>query len=441
MGPADTISPVTFVDAPLRVVGATQLCTILPGTAEYRRLIEIGAEAYPIMKFDAAARDAAFERGHDRALRMPESRYVGAYRDGRLVGAMCVYDFWMNVRGTFAFTGGVGGVAVAPEHKRTGVARDLIRGFLDEYRERGAALAVLHPFRPGFYRKLGFGYGTKMQQYRVALDALPAGGARDRVRRLGPGDVDRFLATFERVARSTNGLFRREPWRAAAALADESLRTYGYEDASGLGGYLTYEVRLGDTGTQNRNELYVHELLYETPAALGALLAFARSQRDQFAALIVNTQDPDFHFLLDDPRNGSDRVLFPPAYHETNAQGLGIMYRLINISAFVNAAVETISFGALDGTVRVALRDGFLESNSGVYAIAFEAGRPRPAATSAAADVDLQIDVADFSSLVMGSVRLRSLIAYGRAVLSNHEWLQRLDVAFAAQPPQCLTRF
>jgi predicted acetyltransferase len=431
----------TVIEAPTRCVGTTQLRTVLPGTAENRRLIEIGADAYPVLKLDAAARDAAFERSRERALREPESRSVGAYREGRLVGGMRVYDFWMNVRGTQLFTGGVGAVAVALEHKQSGIARDLIRGFLDEYRERGAALAALYPFRPDFYRKLGFGYGTKMHQYRIALGALPAGGQRDRVRRLGPGDLDIFLAAYERFAQAANGLFRRESWRAAATLADDALRTYGYEDANGLGGYLTFDVRLGEAGTTNRNDLYVHELIYETPAALAALLAFARSQRDQFATLIVNTQDPDFHAMLDDPRNGSDRILYPPAYHETNTQGVGIMYRLIDVAAFVAALGERTTFGTLDATVRIALRDAFFEPNSGAYTIRFDAGRPRMAALGTPADVDLAIEVADFSSLVMGAVRLRSLVAYGRAVLSNHQWLTRLDAAFDAPPPQCLTRF
>ena len=64
--------------------------------AQYRRWIDLSADAYPIVKLDTAAqRDAAFEEQRDLATRQPEQRLVGAYRDDRLVGGMRVYDFSM----------------------------------------------------------------------------------------------------------------------------------------------------------------------------------------------------------------------------------------------------------------------------------------------------------------------------------------------------------
>jgi predicted acetyltransferase len=353
---------------------------------------------------------------------------------------MRVYDFAMCVRGAQAFTGGVGSVAVGLEHRRRGIARDLIGGYLAEYRRRGASLAVLYPFRPDFYRDLGFGYGAKLNQYRVRLDALSADGARELVRTLGPADVDAFLATYNRAQTRTNGLIRRERWRAAARLCSSTFSTFGYYEGSTLSGFLTLEVRLGESGTTNRNDLYVHELIYDHPAALRGLLAFARSQRDQFAALIVNTFDPDFHFALLDPRNGTDRNLYPPVYHETNAQGVGVMYRVIDVGALLGA-LAGCGFGDLEATVRVDLTDPLLAHNTGAHTIRFRGGKPELVAPVKPPDVDLAIGVADFSALVMGSVRLRSLVAYGRATLSNPDWRDRLHAAFDAEPPQCLTRF
>lgn len=428
-------------EAPTRRSGTTELRTLVPGTRDYRRWIDISADAYPISKLDTVAqRDAAFEEQRDLGERQPEHRLVGAYRDGRLVGGMRVYDFFMCVRGASVFTGGIGSVAVGFEHKRRGVARDLVCGFLDEYRERGAALSLLYPFRPDFYTKLGFGYGSKMNQYRIALDALPAHGAREHVRQLGPGDLAAFLAVYARVADRTNGLLRREVWRAELRLAGDAFRTFGYVDAQGLGGYLTVEIKLGKNGSMNRNELYLHELIYETPAALAALLAFARSLRDQFATLIVNTQDPDFHFVPLDPRNGSDRSLYPPVYHETNAQGVGVMYRLLDVARLVDA-LAGCEFGDLAGTVRIDLADAVLPANAGAYTVRFAAGRAQLAERGATPDVDVAIDVADLSALVMGSVRLRSLVAYGRALVSKPHWLRPLDAAFDTAAPVCLTRF
>ncbi len=318
-----------------RHVGATELRAIGPGTPDYRRWIDILADAYPTIGLQTVeARDAAFEQ--QRAwTRRTEHRLIGAFRADVLVGGMRVYEFTMRVRGAQVVTGGVGSVAVGLDWKRRGIATDLIGGFLLEAQERGAALAVLHPFRLDFYKKLGFGYGAKFDQYRIALGALPRAGARNRVRRLGPRDVDAFDATYGRAQARTNGLISRERWRCAERLAADKMYTFGYDDGTRIGGYLTYEVRLGADGAINRNEMYVHELIYETPAALAGLLAFAASQSDQFATLVLNTQDPYAHFLLDDPRNGSDRTLYPPVAHETNAGGLGVMYRVVDVGALI----------------------------------------------------------------------------------------------------------
>lgn len=421
--------------------GATELRTIAPGTAEYRRWIDIAAAAYPaVQQHTVEQRDAAFEEQRDLAVRQPEHRVVGAYRDGVLTGGMRVYDFTMCVRGAQVFTGGIGSVAVGLEHKRRGVARDLVAGFLAEYRERGAALAVLYPFRPDFYAAMGFGAGAKLNQYRVALNALPGDGARERVRALVPADADAFLAAYNRVQSRTNGLIRREAWRAELRLRAPALQTFGYVDGDGVAGWLTVEVRLGPADTLNRNDWYVHELVYETPGALRALLAFARSQSDQFATLVLNTQDPDFAFVLPDARNGSDRNLYPPAHHETNTQGQGVMYRAIDIPVLMSA-LRDCTFGDLTGTVRIDLDDPFIGANNGSYLLRFRAGRLTLGAAGVACDVDIAIGVADFSSLLMGAVRLKSLAAYGRAVLSNARWLDALDAAWHVDAPQCLTRF
>jgi predicted acetyltransferase len=50
--------------------------------------------------------------------------------------------------------------------------------FLRHYREQGAPLVALYPFRPDFYRQMGFGYGTKMDQHRVKPSALPRGPSK-----------------------------------------------------------------------------------------------------------------------------------------------------------------------------------------------------------------------------------------------------------------------
>ena len=57
-------------------------------------------------------------------------------------------------------------------------------------------------------------------------------------------------------------------------------------------------------------------------------------------------------------------------------------------------------------------------------------------------DVDMKIDNADFSSLILGAVDLKSLYTYGRIKISNTAYTEQLHSLFRTdQKPNCLTHF
>jgi hypothetical protein len=79
-------------------------------------------------------------------------------------------------------------------------------------------------------------------------------------------------------------------------------------------------------------------MVYETPNTLLSISSFLHSQFDQINRVILNIQDDDFRFLLEDPRNHHDNVFFP-FFHEGSIQGIGIMYLVI----YVERLVEELS--------------------------------------------------------------------------------------------------
>ena len=61
---------------------------------------------------------------------------------------------------------------------------------------------------------------------------------------------------------------------------------------------------------------------------------------------------------------------------------------------------------------------------------------------SGAPDLTVALNIADFSSLIMGAVRLSRLVEYGLAKVSNVDRVARLDQVLATpEPPYCFTRF
>jgi len=94
----------------------------------------------------------------------------------------------------------------------------------------------------------------------------------------------------------------------------------------------------------------------------------------------------------------------------------------------------------------IRVRDSFLPANGGDHTLTFTGGELADVVGPAVLDpltpdAILEGDVADLSSLLAGSVRLRALYDYGLATLSNPSFVGALDEFFACDPPRCTTAF
>lgn len=403
---------------------------------------EIIGNAYPAMDLHTReARDAHAERIRQR-FDAPTARWYGLFEGDTLLGGMRLHDFQMTCFETPLLVGGVGMVAVDLARKKAHVARDLIAFYLRHYRERGAALAILYPFRPDFYHAMGFGYGTKMNTYRIAPEALPARGDQSRVRALRDEDRASVVGLYNELAARTHGMIALSPDVAPHYLARPELRLVGWYDESGaLRGYLAFGFELPDSHNNFvLQDIAVDELIYADSEALLGLLAFLRAQRDQARAIILHTLSDGFHYLLADPRNGSQH-LTPHVYHESDTQGVGLTYRLLDVRRFF-ASLPDHRFGAESLTLRLTLRDSFLPEQDGSVVVRFEQGAARVEPDDTRADVELRLAVGEASALLMGCVTLRTLHDFGLMEVSDASALSQLDALFhAKRPPVCLTPF
>jgi predicted acetyltransferase len=388
----------------------------------------IAANAYPAMRLATDDEMNGFaERLRDR-MDPPADTLYGAFRDGALVGGMRLIEFHMNMRGVTLSTGGVGLVAVDLLHKKEKVARNLIASFLDWCGERNAPFAALYPFRPDFYKRMGFGYGTKSNQYRLRPDAFPASGDRSPLRYLSIADKEAMGACYARVQRRTHGLMEKLPNELGRYLEGGDARVIGYEREGALNGYMAFGFETDPKGNFIINNLHVRELVYETREALAALLAFLHSQADQIARVVIETQDEAFHHLFAEPRDDSG-ALFPHVNHQTNTQGIGVMYRVVDMRA-AWVALSDVDFGGETLRLQVHARDSFRPANDQPVTVAFSEGKPH-VAEEGRHDVALDLDIAEFSSLLMGAVDLESLYLYGLAEVSDPTWIPRLTRLFA----------
>ncbi|NTW02850.1 MAG: GNAT family N-acetyltransferase [Oscillochloris sp.] len=393
----------------------------------------IAAGAYP---GGSTPPDELTERMHKSQAEDPSTTFYGYVRDGELLGGMRYHNFTMLYHGTPVPVGGVAMVAVDLLHKKEHIARDMIRSYLRHYRTAGTPIAALYPFRPDFYRQMGFGYGTRLCHYRVRPDSFPR-GERSHLQHLEQEDLPALLACYSRYARKTHGLFLRESALAMRHLFSGGGRVLAYVNADEIQGYMAYGFNRGTNFLIN--DIAVRELVYEHPAALAEMMAFLHTQSDQIANVILDIQDDQIHQVLHDPRNGSG-TLFPSVYHETNAQGLGIMYRAIDIACLFTT-LESHNFGDQSLILAIELRDSFLPENEGETVVHFRHGRAK-LAPDAQPDVRLKISVEYFSSLIIGSTGFEPLQRYGLAEIDDPNYSGRVRRLFDSPvAPVCLTAF
>ena len=365
--------------------------------------------------------------------------FYGLYNEENLIGGMRLHDFKMNLLNEKIFVGGVGGVAVDLLHKKEKVALDLIKFFIYHYKERGASMALLYPFRPDFYKKMGFGFGTSINQFTIKPCDLPKGTSKKNIKFLSKADAEEMCKFYNSITHKINGLIEKCPKEFETLFNMETTKIIGYKEGNTILGYIIFYFRKGENGSFLINDIFVSQILFENSEVFLELMTFLNSQNDQIRYIVINTQDENFRFALNDPRNNSDRLLVS-VYHECSTQGTGIMYRVINIPKLFED-LKDHNFNNISCKLKLSILDTLIPENQGSYAVHFNNGNSSLVEKDDY-DVELTMDIADFSSLITCAVDLKSLHKYGRVQLSDEGFLNTLNVLFSSdEKPLCMTDF
>ncbi|WP_327291090.1 GNAT family N-acetyltransferase [Streptomyces sp. NBC_01198] len=192
---------------------------------------------------------------------LPLEQALTARADGGIVGTAGAFDFRMTVPGgTLLDVAGVTMVSVQPTHRRRGVLTAMMRRQLDDFRERGLAVAVLLASEPSIYGR--FGYGTATRQLHGRIDTTrvtvqaPPGADAVRLRLVTPAEgVAACEAVYARAVPGRPGMLARQPEWERLALLDPPADRGGFgarlcvlaEVDGEVRGYARYSVKAGGT--------------------------------------------------------------------------------------------------------------------------------------------------------------------------------------------------
>jgi predicted acetyltransferase len=354
-----------------------------------------------------------------------------AESNGRLTGAFRAYRLVQYLSGTPMPMLGLAAVATAPTDRRRGVARALCRHAIRIGRERGDLVSVLYPFRPSFYRALGWGFAGILHAHRFAPGALPDYDEAAHVRPAGADDRAAIAACYARVAADSNGLIERNVpiW----SYHFERPGTYAvvYDDGA-IRGYAL--ARFARGATPEGGSLRVDELVAESDEAYRGLLGWIAAQRDQVRLVLYDARpDEELDLRLDDPR--------PPGYRPARnlwyptAQRLrGPMIRILDVGGALAARTQWGETPGLALTIEIEIDDAEVPENRGPWTVAIEDGGARVhRSRGAGADARLETDAATFAEIYAGALLPSAAARLGRARIDGAA--EALDRAVAVRRP------
>lgn len=400
--------------------------------------IDIAFNAYPSFKdFTKEGIDKYRQLVLEIMNNDPIVTFYGMFENDTLVAVMRLFDFQMNFFGKIIPVSGLGFLGVHLMHKKEKIAKAMVEFYEEHYKSLGINFGLLLPFRPDFYKKLGYGLGTKMNQYRIATEKIPAYTGKSNIKYIKKADFDKLLQCHERVTGKTHGMIMKFGDEIRDLYNDEYNRVVGnYDENGNINGYIVYKFQNGKPGNYTINNIYMKELVYENSDVLKKLLGFLRKQEDEVKLVIFNTEDENFHYLFDNPLNDTMNYI-PYGYLETNSQAVGVMYKIFDVrGAFKQSAHRNYNNANID--VKFVIVNEY--KNSQDVIVNFKKGKV--SFDSDGFDVTVKISISDFSSLFMGCTSVSGLYALGLIEIDDCSYLHELDSAFYCnQKPVCYTDF
>ncbi|WP_167449488.1 GNAT family N-acetyltransferase [Halobacillus trueperi] len=396
---------------------------------DFTAFTDISRRCYPGMKLNTREEQERYTEHRRKMAQKDDIHTIGLYEKEQLVGGYIAYDHVMNVYGQQVKAGGIGTVAVDLPYKKQGHAKRIIQQFLAEAGDKGQIIAHLYPFQPSFYKRMGFGLGPRLSTYHFHPSQLPTYDEGEKVEVLNAKHQEEVKACYDTWAEENHGATVIPPY-GFAFLEKEELHTFGVREEGKLTGYVTLEFKEG--GHFLQNDLHVKSFFHTSTKAYRTLIQYLHNQKDQVRSIYFPTFDQEFAYSLNDPVHVDEQLIFS-IYHKVSEEGRGLMYRILDIPAFLEKIGE-VCFGT--DTVRVGwkVKDSFLdETHESVWQ--FTNGKPQ--STDKEAKVTIEIDIAHFSSLMMGCVSLSSLLRSGAAVSDG----RAVDLFQHPEQPKCWTFF
>lgn len=195
---------------------------------------------------------------------------------GRVVGGLGIYRMGQWFGGRSIPTAGIAAVGVAPEHRGTGIAAELMRQTLQELKAGSVPLSTLYAATQRLYRKVGYEQAGNACRFSVPTHSLVS-TERLPICPVDPAVQEPFRNLYNQRAQVTNGNLDRNQaiWQRVLQPPEEIVYAYLIGPEEQPEGYVVFDQKPGTGGYT----LQVRDLVTLTPTAGRGLWTFFADHR------------------------------------------------------------------------------------------------------------------------------------------------------------------
>jgi len=341
---------------------------------------------------------------------------TGLFRDKQLLSTLTAHAFEVYFDGSICEMCGVGGVMSDPSAQKTGGVSKVLRHELAAMRQRGQLFSHLYPFQTSFYRKFGYTHCAFAVKWTIPAQFLPEDPGNNRLfdgspeMRQAVRDIyNSFTAKYNLAVNRSDarweGIFDRITPYSSGAFSYVCFRS------GAPAGFLSYTVESYPDAPMTAT---VNHLYFSDPEALRSLLSHLGRQRSYISRVTLTLPaDVDISAWLKELCTAYDKC---NVHREILHQGAS---RVVDAEKVLRHARY---LGA--GTANIRILDRDCPWNDKTFHVEFDG---RCHCVSEAENWDIQLDIADFTALILGSRNLSEVPFMDSVeILGNLENLQKI---------------
>jgi len=358
----------------------------------------------------------------------PERQWTGkpgafsmvAISNGQVSGSATVLELTATRGEAVLKCGGVCGVAVLPEMRKSGVGSAMMTWLVRHLRETGTPLASLYAFREPYYRK--FGYELTGSPFKITCPThrWPKTTCTLPIQRLGPTDWRQLVDCYTKFAHSRSGLNIRSESEWQRVLGENRpLTIYAIGEPVEAYAVVSHVTTFWTTD-------HISEVAWSSRSGYDGLLSM-------LGGLAINKSGLSW-------REPSDGIFFGEYMDEGIEVKLErpIMFRVTDVPAALRLlkphSPET-------GEFVLQIHDAIVPENEGPWKVSFGGGHVTVELAANGESPDLTMDIKKFAQAFMGEPSLTQLAASESIQYESLEGFAAATRLMPAQATYCMDFF